>query len=253
MRNIVAGNWKSNKLLNESEQFTNELIQQLSRIEKTEVFICPPAPYLAALASKHGSRGKLKIAAQQCSGEAMGAFTGEFSADMLNSCGVHAVLIGHSERREHFGESDDVVEKKVRKAIDSGLRVIFCCGESLGDRTSNNHFHWVEKQLIHALSNLNSKEMNQVVVAYEPIWAIGTGQTATAEQAQEMHAFIRTWISNQFGQEIALTTAILYGGSCKPSNALEIFKQKDVNGGLIGGAALEIDSFMAIIDAAEAC
>lgn len=253
MRNIVAGNWKSNKLLSESEQFMDELLQKLSDIEKTEVLICPPAPFLATLASKLAGHNKLEIAAQQCSRESMGAFTGEFSAEMLSSCGIKSVLIGHSERREFFGETDDAVRKKVQLALQAGLRVIFCCGESLKDRMANNHFQWVEGQLNHALSELSLTDMGQIIIAYEPIWAIGTGQTATAEQAQEMHAHIRSWLAAQFSEAIAAVTPILYGGSCKPSNATELFRQKDVNGGLIGGAALEVDSFMGIIEAAEAC
>jgi triosephosphate isomerase len=249
MKNIVAGNWKSNKLMPEAEQLMNDLQSGLKEGLNTEVIVAPPAPYLAYLAGKTGP--SLHLAAQQCSATGMGAYTGEHSAAMLASAGVSWVIIGHSERREGYGESNETVRKKLTEALESGLRVLLCCGENLKDREAETHFTWVEGQLAHAFEGMTSEQLKSIVIAYEPIWAIGTGKTASSEQAQEMHGFIRTWLAERFDEEAASGCRILYGGSCKPSNAADLFAQPDVNGGLIGGASLNADDFLAIVAAAE--
>ena len=215
----------------------------------TEVIIAPPAPYLSALAQEAGE--VLQIASQQCSASGPGAFTGEYTAAMLASCDVKWVIIGHSERREGYGETNDAVRNKLHAALRAGLHVLLCCGESLEVREAGTHFDWVQNQLSHALEDLPQDDLSAVVIAYEPIWAIGTGKTATSEQAQEMHAFIRTWLAGRFDADTAQNCRILYGGSCKPSNADELFAQPDVNGGLIGGASLNASDFLAIVAAAE--
>jgi triosephosphate isomerase len=249
MKNIVAGNWKSNKLMNEAEQLMNEVKSGIKEGWTTEVIVAPPAPYLAHLAGTVGP--SLQLAAQQCSATGTGAYTGEHTAEMLASAGVKWVIIGHSERREGYGESNEAVRMKLTAALEAGLQVLLCCGEKLEDREAGTHFEWVEAQLAHALEGKTAEELKSIVIAYEPIWAIGTGQTATSEQAQEMHGFIRTWLTGRFDAASASDCRILYGGSCKPSNAAELFAQPDVNGGLIGGASLNANDFLAIVAAAE--
>lgn len=249
MKNIVAGNWKSNKLMHEALELMNEVKSGVNDGLSTEVIIAPPAPYLNTLTKEVGA--VLQIASQQCSATGSGAFTGEFTADMLASCDVKWVIIGHSERREGYGETDEAVRNKLHAALEAGLRVLLCCGESLEVRESGTHFDWVQGQLTHALEGLSHAAMDGVVIAYEPIWAIGTGKTATSAQAQEMHAFIRNWLTERFDATTAQNCRILYGGSCKPGNADELFAQPDVNGGLIGGASLNASDFLAIVAAAE--
>ncbi len=244
---FVAGNWKSNKSFNEAKEFANAMSAMPAIPEGVEVMMAPPAPYLAAL----GSSGlPCRLGAQNVSATGPGAHTGEFTADMLTGCGVQDVIVGHSERRDGYGDTDDTVAEKVNRVLESGLRVVFCCGESLQDRQTDVHFDKVLRQMESAILHLPLEVMDRVVVAYEPIWAIGTGLTATAEQAQEMHAAIRGWLVEAFNAEAAANVPILYGGSCKPSNADELFACPDVDGGLIGGAALDPESFRAIIDAA---
>lgn len=251
MRNIVAGNWKSNKLMVEARELMVEVSKGVSVDGLTDVILAPPAPFLSALVLEAAENKSISWAGQQCSGYEMGAYTGEFTASMLHSIGVRSVLIGHSERRDKFGESEEMVAMKLRSALDSGLTAILCCGEDLGERESGGHFTRVMEQLKHALHGVSETEMADVVLAYEPIWAIGTGRTASAAQAQEMHHAIREFIKENWGETIAGNTRILYGGSCKPSNAAEIFAQPDVNGGLIGGAALSAVDFLAIVDASD--
>lgn len=209
--------------------------------------IAPPAPYLAAM-----GQGELpfRLGAQNTSATGPGAQTGEFTADMLAGCGVTDVIVGHSERRDGHGDDDDRVAEKVNRVLEAGLRVVFCCGESLQDRQSDVHFDKVLRQLESAILHLPAKVMDRVVVAYEPIWAIGTGLTATADQAQEMHAAIRGWLTEAFDEDMARSIPILYGGSCKPANADELFACPDVDGGLIGGASLDPDHFHALVVAA---
>lgn len=252
MRNIVAGNWKSNKLLKEGEELIADINHGMPSLRKTDVIVAPPAPYLAHYAANGSKSSHVMLSAQQCSVNSTGAHTGEFTAEMLKSCGVNHVIIGHSERRDRFGETYEVVRNKVKEAVTADLHVLLCCGESLAVREEQGHFELIAEQLKDALMHIGPELMANITIAYEPIWAIGTGVTATADQAQEMHQFIRKQLTSSYDSKIAKATRILYGGSCKPSNADEIFGKPDVNGGLIGGAALDAESFLALISASEA-
>ena len=244
---LVAGNWKSNKSFNEAQEFAHAFARFPKAPLGVEVMVAPPAPYLAAL----GTKGvPFLLGTQNVSSTGPGAQTGEFTADMLAGCGVTDVIVGHSERRDGHGDDDDRVAEKVNRVLDAGLRVVFCCGESLHDRQSDVHFDKVLRQLESGVLHLSAEVMSRVVVAYEPIWAIGTGLTATALQAQEMHAAIRQWLSEAYDTDIAKRIPLLYGGSCKPSNADELFACQDVDGGLIGGASLDPESFQALVEAA---
>ena len=246
MRNIVAGNWKSNKSINEAREWMSVMGEAMDSMPNdVRVVIAPPAPYLSELAGS--DRNGILIAAQQVSAFSDGAYTGEFTANMLVSCGVDFALVGHSERRADFNESDEIVAKKVRRCIDAGLGVMLCCGENLASRDVGSQETVIKEQLISALEGVSSEEMTGVVVAYEPIWAIGTGRTASADQAAEMHRFIRHYLADRFDADTASKTSILYGGSCKPSNADELFTSSDVDGGLIGGASLDTADFQLII------
>lgn len=249
---MVAGNWKMNKTLASSSSLINDLGRELAGFtlkENCQVVVCPPAIYLLAvkgLLEVH-QLSYVGVGAQNCHHLDFGAYTGEVSATMLQSLGIDYVLVGHSERREYFSEQDSLLKLKVEKAIDNGLTPIFCCGEKLEVREKNQHFELVKKQIIESLFELTAQDFAKVIVAYEPVWAIGTGVTASPAQAQEMHAFIRSTISEQYGSSVADNTTILYGGSCKPHNAAELFGQTDVDGGLIGGASLKAKDFAAII------
>ena len=241
---IVAGNWKSNLLKSDAEVLAQNLCDAADSISnEVEVIIAPPFAYLGTLPRCEA----VQLSSQNCSATAFGAYTGEVAAEMLVSMGVNITILGHSERRSYFGETDEVVAGKVKRALEGGLRVIFCCGEQLEERESGKHFDVVKAQVDKALFDLSSAQMKSIVIAYEPVWAIGTGKTASADQAQEMHAFIRGVLAEKFGSETADNTSILYGGSCKPSNADEIFAKPDVDGGLIGGASLKADDFLAIV------
>ena len=244
---FVAGNWKSNKSFNEAKEFANAMAEMAAIPEGVEVMVAPPAPYLAALGM---SDWPCRLGAQNVSATGPGAQTGEFTSEMLADCGVHDVIVGHSERRDGHGDDDEAVSEKVNRVLEAGLRVVFCCGESLQDRQTDVHFDKVLRQMESGILHLPLEVMDRVVVAYEPIWAIGTGLTATAEQAQEMHAAIRGWLREAFDEDTASRIPLLYGGSCKPGNADELFACEDVDGGLIGGAALDPASFRAIIEAA---
>jgi triosephosphate isomerase len=217
-------------------------------LENTRVIVAPTFVNLN-VAIKRAKKSKVEVVAQNMHQENNGAFTGEISAEMLKSIDVKTVIIGHSERRSIFGETDEILAKKVNTAIEKKLEVIFCFGEQLEDRKSNNHFNVVKSQLEKGLFHLESIAWNNIVLAYEPVWAIGTGETASPEQAQEMHAFIRNLLQEKYNTSVADNTSILYGGSVKPSNAKEIFSKKDVDGGLIGGASLKIEDFTEIIKA----
>lgn len=245
---IVAGNWKMHKNAEETEDLLNDLIDQLPIDKNAEIIVAPTFVNLAS-AVAHLEFTNIDVAAQNMHQAENGAFTGEISADMLKSIGVNTVIIGHSERRAYFHESDAILAEKVNTALKHQMRVIFCFGEELKDRQSKNHFTIVENQLHNGLFHTEAKDFNSIVLAYEPVWAIGTGETATPEQAQEMHAFIRETILKQFGNEVAEQVSILYGGSVKPDNAKEIFSKPDVDGGLIGGAALKASDFAAIVSA----
>jgi len=244
---IVAGNWKMNKNLAETEVLLTELSAKLPDTN-AEVMVAPTFVNLVA-ASQSLTSSTIEVIAQNMHFAESGAYTGEISADMLLNIGVDTVIIGHSERRAYFGETDEILEKKVAAAIAKNMRVMFCFGEELADRKSGNHFSVVESQIKNALFNLDASAWSKLVLAYEPVWAIGTGETASADQAQEMHAFIRKTIADAYDASIANNVSILYGGSVKPANAEEIFSKPDVDGGLIGGAALAADDFAAIIKA----
>lgn len=244
---IVAGNWKMNKTLAETNVLLSELTGKLPDTT-AEVMVAPTFVNLAA-AVQDVSTSSVQVIAQNMHFAESGAYTGEISADMLLDIGIDTVIIGHSERRAYFGETDAILAKKVVTALEKNLRVVFCFGEELEDRKSDNHFNLVAAQLKNGLFNLDASAWSKIVLAYEPVWAIGTGETASPEQAQEMHAFIRKTIANQYNAEIAASVSILYGGSVKPANAKEIFSKADVDGGLIGGAALNADDFIAIISA----
>jgi triosephosphate isomerase len=249
-KKIVAGNWKMNMNLSEgialAESIKNHF--QIHPLEKSEAILCAPYIHLAAI-SEIIKNGQVALGAQNCASEPAGAFTGEVSCEMIKSTGARYVIIGHSERRTYFNEDDKILNKKTVQALKSGLTVIFCCGEVLPEREQNIYFKVVKKQLEVGLFNLSEEDFKRIVIAYEPVWAIGTGLTASPDQAQEMHAYIRNLIMEKYGKGVAEQTSILYGGSCKPSNAAEIFAMPDVDGGLIGGASLKKEDFCAIADA----
>lgn len=246
-KQIVAGNWKMNKDYVDSEILVSKLLGQ-HKHSNIEVIIAPPFTNL--LASINALKGSsIKVAAQNMHFAESGAYTGEISAAMLKSIGVNTVILGHSERRAYFNESDDLLAKKVDTALAHDMRVIFCFGEELKDRKSGNENSVVESQIKKALFHLPEAAWGQIVLAYEPVWAIGTGETATPDQAQDMHAFIRKTLANAYAQSLADSVSILYGGSVKSSNAEEIFSKTDVDGGLIGGAALDAEHFTAIVNA----
>ena len=246
-KQIVAGNWKMNNDYVDSEILVSKLLGH-HKHSNTEVIIAPPFTNL--LASINALKGSsIKVAAQNMHFAESGAYTGEVSAAMLKSIGVETVILGHSERRAYFNESDDLLAKKVDTALAYEMRVIFCFGEELKDRKSGNENSVVESQIKKALFHLPEAAWSQIVLAYEPVWAIGTGETATPDQAQDMHAFIRKTLANAYAQSLADSVSILYGGSVKSSNAEEIFSKTDVDGGLIGGAALDAEHFTAIVNA----
>jgi triosephosphate isomerase len=245
---IVAGNWKMHKNAEETEDLLNELINQLPTDVDARIIVAPTFVNLAS-AAEHLEFTHIEVAAQNMHQAESGAYTGEISAGMLKSVGVNIVILGHSERRTYFNETDATIAFKTDTALQNDMEVIFCFGEELKDRQANNHFNIVENQLRDGLFHLEAKDWPQIILAYEPVWAIGTGETATPEQAQEMHAFIRETIRKQYGSDIADDVSILYGGSVKPDNAKEIFSKADVDGGLIGGAALKASDFSAIVKA----
>ncbi|MDX1830284.1 MAG: triose-phosphate isomerase [Lutibacter sp.] len=247
---IVAGNWKMNNDLKESKSLTKKIIKSIKKtaLKNTRVIIAPTFVNIERVAKK--AKGtKVEVAAQNMHFEKSGAFTGEVSAEMIKAVGSKIVILGHSERRQYFGETDEMLAKKVNTALANKMEVIFCFGEVLDERKANNHFKVVESQLKNALFHLEAKDFKNIILAYEPVWAIGTGETASPEQAQEIHAFIRKILTDKYDEATAESISILYGGSVKPANAKEIFSKQDVDGGLIGGAALNKDDFKAIIDA----
>ncbi len=244
---IVAGNWKMNKNLVETETLLTELAAKLPDTT-AEVMVAPTFINLVS-AKQSLDNSTIQVIAQNMHFADSGAYTGEISADMLLNVGIDTAIIGHSERRAYFGETDEILAKKVTTALAKNMRVMFCFGEELEDRKSDNHFNVVASQLKNALFSVEASEWKNIILAYEPVWAIGTGETASPEQAQEMHAFIRKTITEAYDASIANNVSILYGGSVKPANAVEIFSKPDVDGGLIGGAALKADDFVAIIKA----
>lgn len=243
-KRIVAGNWKMNKEMLEVKTFINE-ISGASYDENTELVIIPSFIFIDEMVNSLAN-STIKIGAQNSSAHASGAYTGEVSSIMLKSVGAEYVILGHSERRAYYGEKNKILAQKVDEALKSDLKPIYCCGEVLSERETEIHFDVVKTQITEGLFHLSEKSILNCVIAYEPVWAIGTGVTASAEQAQEMHAFIRQLLVVKYGQNIANQISILYGGSCKPANAKELFANEDVDGGLIGGASLVVADFIAI-------
>jgi triosephosphate isomerase len=246
-KNIVAGNWKMNNDLPQTESLIADLLKQ-EQTSNAEVMIAPTFVNLfQAFNTTRGSN--IEVIAQNMHFAENGAYTGEISAAMLKSVGINTVILGHSERRAYYNETDQSLAKKVDAALKSAIRIIFCFGEELNDRKAGNEENVVENQIKNALFHLEASAFKNIVLAYEPVWAIGTGETASPEQAQDMHAFIRQTMASKYGNDIANNISILYGGSVKPSNAKEIFGKPDVDGGLIGGAALKAEDFYAIVNA----
>lgn len=246
---IVAGNWKCNTNLQEGIELAKAVndIVAAEGADDVVVVLGTPFTHITKVVETVNTE-RIGVAAQNCAAEAKGAFTGEVSAEMVKSTGANYVILGHSERREYYGETSDILNKKLVLALENNLTPIYCCGEALDIRENGTHNEYVVKQLEDTIFKLSADDFKKLVIAYEPIWAIGTGKTATSDQAQEMHANIRSAIANKFGTEISESTSILYGGSCKPSNAKELFANKDVDGGLIGGASLKAEDFIGIIN-----
>ncbi len=244
---IVAGNWKMNKDYEEGRELARQIVAKLQPVE-TLVILGTPYIHLKGISHIISGVNNLFLSAQNCHQADAGAYTAEVSASMLKSVGCDYVILGHSERREYFGESNELIAEKVRKVLAQGLLPIFCCGEPLAVREAGKQEELVGEQIKVGLAGLTEEEFKQVVIAYEPVWAIGTGVTASPEQAQEMHAFIRALIADLYGAELAEATSILYGGSVKPANAKELFAQTDVDGGLVGGASLKVEDFIAIVE-----
>lgn len=245
-KKIVAGNWKMNTTVPEGIELAKQVVARAAETPaNVGLIVAAPFTHLASVAEAiKGS--KVELAAQNCADHTSGAYTGEVSVAMLKSVGCNWTILGHSERRQYYGETDEKLVVKTQLALAEGLGVILCVGENLDEREAGRHFEVVTNQIKNVLFNFSAEDMKKIVVAYEPVWAIGTGKTATAEQAEEIHACIRKVLAEKFGAQVAEDTTILYGGSCKPSNAKELFAQKDIDGGLIGGAALKADDFIGI-------
>ena len=248
-KKIVAGNWKMNTTVSEGVALAKAVAEKAEGLKNgVGLIVAPPFTHLVSVAEAlKGS--KVGLSAQNCADHEKGAYTGEVAVNMLVDAGCAWTILGHSERRQYYGETDEKLVVKVRLALDAGLGVILCVGENLDEREAGRHFDVVKAQVENVLFNFSAEDMKKIVIAYEPVWAIGTGKTATAAQAEEIHAFIRETLAAKFGKELAEETTILYGGSCKPSNAKELFAEKDIDGGLVGGAALKADDFIAIAEA----
>jgi len=248
-RKIVAGNWKMNMNLQDGIALAKELNDTLTADKPNcGVVICTPFIHLASIA-QFLNQDVVALGAENCADKVKGAYTGEVSAEMVKSTGAQYVIIGHSERRGYYNETPEILREKVLLALENGLQVIFCIGESLEEREANKQNEVVKAELEGSVFNLSEEDFRKVIIAYEPIWAIGTGKTATSDQAEEIHAYIRSIIAERYGKEVAEDTTILYGGSCKASNAPELFAKPDIDGGLIGGASLKAADFKGIIDA----
>ena len=249
-KQIAAANWKMNNTLEEGTKLLNEIIHSDVQINDNQrVIFAVPFPYLVSAVQQLDNKANMYVSAQNCHNKAAGAYTGEVSVDMLSSINIQYCVVGHSERREYFSESNQQLAEKVDRCLSKGITPIFCCGEPLTIRENDGQNDYVAVQLNESLFHLDGETIQKVVIAYEPIWAIGTGKTATAAQAQEMHAHIRAVLANQFGDTVAANISILYGGSVKGANANEIFSQPDVDGGLVGGASLIATEFIQIIKA----
>jgi triosephosphate isomerase (TIM) len=249
-KKVVAGNWKCNTTLQEGIELAKSVDQLVAQSSAKDVVVVLGTPFTHITSVVNAvDTNRIGVAAQNCAAEAKGAFTGEVSAAMVQSTGAQYVILGHSERREYYGENSEILNKKLALTLANGLTPIFCCGEALDIREAGTQNEYVINQLKETIFQLSADEFKKVIIAYEPIWAIGTGKTATTEQAQEMHEEIRNAIATQFGPEVAAEISILYGGSCNPKNAKELFANPDVDGGLIGGASLKGEDFIQIIDA----
>ena len=248
-KKIVAGNWKMNTTLAEGVGLAKDVNEALKHVTpKCDVVIAVPSTHLASIAAVIDS-SKLGLGAENCADHVKGAYTGEVSAPMVASTGATYVILGHSERRQYYGETSETLKVKVGLALENALTPIFCIGEVLEERENGTYLDVVKKQIEEALFDLSAEDFGKIILAYEPVWAIGTGKTATDDQAEEMHAFIRSVIAKKYGDQVADDCSILYGGSCKPSNAAQLFAKPNVDGGLIGGASLEAESFMGIVNA----
>ena len=250
-KHIVAGNWKMNCTFDEADELINGIMEKLENTElprETQLIVCPPFPYLE-MTSDYANDSYFMVGAQNVSDQEKGAYTGEVSAEMLESMEIDYCIVGHSERRGYYGETDKIVAAKVDQLLKHGLKPIVCVGEVLEEREAGKQLDVVKRQVEEGLFHLTAEQMKEVVIAYEPVWAIGTGKTATPEQAQEIHAHSRSLLAAKYGKEVADEISILYGGSCKPGNAKELFANPDVDGGLIGGASLKADDFIAIAEA----
>jgi len=249
-KKIVAGNWKMNVTVPQAQELVAGVLKGLPALsEQKQVVFAPSFLNITAVATQTESTQYVHVSGQNCHFEVSGAYTGEVSAQMLQYAGADHVILGHSERREYFNESNELLAKKTDAALAQGLTVIFCCGEPLSVRDAATQNEYVAQQIREGLFHLNAAQLEHIVLAYEPIWAIGTGRTASAQQAQDMHQYIRSVIAGQYGADVAAKMSILYGGSCKPSNAAELFACPDVDGGLIGGASLKAEEFLGIIEA----
>lgn len=247
-RKIVAGNWKMNLKAQAAGQLTDDILirsEKESISKDVELILFPPFPYLDFVGSKI-SGSNIAFGAQDCSQHKEGAYTGEVSANIICSIGAKYIIVGHSERRKYFNEAADLLGEKIKRILETKGTPVFCCGESLEDRKEENHFSVIENQIADVVLKLNKSDASKIIIAYEPVWAIGTGETASPKEAQEMHAFIRDLIEKKFGKVLAKNLTILYGGSVNEKNAKELFNQKDVDGGLVGGASLKAASFIAI-------
>ena len=246
-KNIVAGNWKMNTTVSEGVKLATEVNEALNGVDaKCEVIICVPFTHLTSCKAVCGE--KLHLGSENCADHTKGAYTGEVSASMVASTGADYVILGHSERRAYYGETVEMLAEKTKLALENNLKVIFCIGEVLEEREAGKQNEVVKAQL-ESVFSLSAEDFGKIVLAYEPVWAIGTGKTATDEQAEEIHAYIRSLIAEKYGDQVADDTTILYGGSCKPSNAKGLFAKPNVDGGLIGGASLDAESFMGIVTA----
>ncbi len=247
---IAAANWKMNLTLQKGEALLTDILSRCGDIGGDRVVVfAVPFPYLQAAQAKVSGKANIFVAAQNCSDKKAGAFTGEVSAEMLQSLGIEYVVVGHSERREYYHETNQLLAAKLNTLLEYGMKPIFCCGEPLQVREGGQQNEFVAKQLEESLYHLSETDIQKIIIAYEPIWAIGTGKTASSEQAQEMHAFIRSALVSKYGEQVAKNISILYGGSVKGNNASELFANSDVDGGLVGGASLVADEFIQIIKA----
>jgi triosephosphate isomerase (TIM) len=246
---IVAGNWKMNKTLEEAHVLTTEIMTLVADEVKgpAKVILCTPFPFLFPVKNLVGNSPRIAVGAQNCSEHEAGAYTGEVSAAMITSVGIPYVILGHSERRQYFGEDGELLARKIDVALKHGLIPIFCCGEPLAVREAHGHEQLVKKQVEESLFHLDEQDIKKIIIAYEPVWAIGTGKTATAQQAQDMHAVIRRHLAGKYGQAVADGISILYGGSVNAGNAKELFANPDVDGGLVGGASLKAREFVEIV------